>query len=249
MMSVWLQDFKLTQPSDYFIEHPTDDYELACNIQTEKEFMLTTLEIFGLPEKYMDGNGHFPDWGKEKKEDKALAMRKRQIAQKMKGKKPSAAMAKLKKDRGFDKKNEEEQKPTHFDLGPFLKAFKRFLACSGESRSRLRIEMKREKKTVKRLFTDQYGMPSFKKCVNIQEFGKKLAEKGVHLDAKIADNIGPMLICFGDILFNLKQEERMPEETEEEKRNALLKKMKEEEEKKLAEGGEDKTKKNKDKKK
>lgn len=40
IMENWLSGFRLTQPSDYFLEHPTDDYELACNIQTEKEFMI-----------------------------------------------------------------------------------------------------------------------------------------------------------------------------------------------------------------
>ena len=52
------------------MEHPTDDYELVCNIETEKEFLMSTLEIFGLPDRYMEGNGHFPDWGQEKREDK-----------------------------------------------------------------------------------------------------------------------------------------------------------------------------------
>ncbi len=69
------------------MEHPTDDYELACNIQTEREFMITTLEIFGLPSKYMDGAGHFEDWGKEKKDDKMAAAKKRALASKMKNKK------------------------------------------------------------------------------------------------------------------------------------------------------------------
>lgn len=78
----WLYQFQLTQPSEYFLEHPTDDFELACNIQTQKEFMISTLEIFGLPEKYMDGNGHFPDWGKEKKDDKVAAAKKRALAKK-----------------------------------------------------------------------------------------------------------------------------------------------------------------------
>jgi hypothetical protein len=44
--------------------------------------MITTLEIFGLPEKYMDGNGHFADWGKEKKDDKMAAAKKRALAKK-----------------------------------------------------------------------------------------------------------------------------------------------------------------------
>lgn len=63
LLDEWLAEFRLTQPTDYFLEHPTDDYELMCNIQTEKEFIISTLEIFGLPERYMEGNGHFPDWG------------------------------------------------------------------------------------------------------------------------------------------------------------------------------------------
>ena len=99
IMGEWLAEFRLTQPSDYFLEHPTDDYELACNIQTENEFLITTLEIFGLPEKYMEGNGHFADWGKEKKDDKMAAAKKRALASKMKNKKINAATAKLKNER------------------------------------------------------------------------------------------------------------------------------------------------------
>jgi len=38
--------------------------------------MLSTLEIFGLPERYMEGNGHWPDWGL-KKDDKLAIARKR----------------------------------------------------------------------------------------------------------------------------------------------------------------------------
>lgn len=70
MIKKWLKGFELSQPSNYFLEHPTDDNELQCNIQDELEFMISTLEIFGLPLNYMEGNGHFADWGKEKKDDK-----------------------------------------------------------------------------------------------------------------------------------------------------------------------------------
>ena len=45
------------------------------------------MEIFGLPQNYMEGNGHFPDWGKEKKDDKLAAAKRRAIASKMKSKK------------------------------------------------------------------------------------------------------------------------------------------------------------------
>jgi hypothetical protein len=70
--------------------------------------------------------------------------------------------------------------------------------------------------------------------VNIQEFGKLLQQKGISLESKIVENIGAILICFGDIQFEVKPTYRMPEETEEEKRAAALKKIKEEEEKKAA---------------
>jgi hypothetical protein len=43
----------------------------VCSIQHEKEFLLTTLEFFGLPRGYIEGAGHHPDWGKEKKDDKS----------------------------------------------------------------------------------------------------------------------------------------------------------------------------------
>ena len=43
---------------------------------------MTTLEIFGLPERYIEGNGHFPEWGQEKKDDRLAAARRRALANK-----------------------------------------------------------------------------------------------------------------------------------------------------------------------
>ena len=73
----------------------------------------------------------------------------------------------MKKERGLDTKEETDKKPTHFDLGPFLKAFKRFLACNGETRSKLRIDLRDNLHIIKRIFVDEYLEVSFKKCVNI----------------------------------------------------------------------------------
>ena len=214
-------------------QHPTDDFDLVCNALSEKEFLIQTLEIFGLPQNYMTGAGHFADWGKDSN-DRAAAAKKRALATKQKAKKVNAAVAKLQKERGLNKQEETDKKPTHFDLAPFLKALKRFLACNGETRSRLRMDLRDNLATIKRIFVDEYGEQSYKKCVNIQEFGKLLQQKGISLEARIVENIGAILICFGDIQFEVKPTYRMPEETEEEKRAAALKKMKEEEEKKAA---------------
>jgi len=49
-----LSEFNLIQPSKFFKDHPTNDTELVCTIQTEKEFFLSTLEYFGLPVGYID---------------------------------------------------------------------------------------------------------------------------------------------------------------------------------------------------
>jgi hypothetical protein len=114
----------------------------------------------------MDGNGHFPDWGKDNT-DRLAAAKKRALASKQKQKKTNVALARMKKERGLDQKEETDKKPTHFDLGPLLKALRRFLACNGETRSRLRIDLREHFNTIKRIFIDEHGEISFKKCVNI----------------------------------------------------------------------------------
>lgn len=230
-----LAAFKITQPSHYFNpdQHPTDDFELVCNALTEKEFLLQTLEIFGLPQGYMEGNGHFPDWGKDTN-DRLAAAKKRALAQKAKPKKQNAAFARMKKERGLEKTDETDKKPTHFDLSPLLKAMKRFLACNGETRSRLRMDLREHLNTIKKIFVDEYGEISYKKCVNVQEFGKRMQERGINLDPRIMENVGAIMVCFGDIKYDIKPTFRLPEETEEERRAAALKKIKEEEEKKAA---------------
>jgi len=84
MLETWLNEYNLVQPSQFFRDHPTNDSELVCSIQTEKEFLLTSLEFFGLPKGYMEAVGHFPMWGKEKKDDKQAAARKRAAAKSQK---------------------------------------------------------------------------------------------------------------------------------------------------------------------
>jgi hypothetical protein len=58
-------------------------------ITIQKEFFLSSLEYFGLPEGFIDGKGHFPNWGKDQKNDKSAAAKKKQ-AQKNAPKKKGA---------------------------------------------------------------------------------------------------------------------------------------------------------------
>lgn len=219
MLAEWLSEFQLVQPSQFFKDHPTNDAELVCSIQTEKEFLLSTLEFFGLPKNYMEGAGHFPMWGKGKKEDKLAAVRKRAAAKSMKGgKKPNAAVLKLKKEKGLGKKNEEDVKPTHFDITVFQKSFKRFVACNGELRSQMRKILLKDINRTMKVFLDDFQEQSFKKCVDVYELARRLADEGHEMDPVLLENMGAILLCFGEIEHELHYGERVPEETEEEKR-------------------------------
>ena len=176
---------------------------MVCNILTKKEFLINTLEMFGLTEKYMEGEGHFPDWGEKMRQNKAAKDKKRSIAQRMKEKKQKTAVRKSTKKTSL--KEDEEAKPTYFDLEPFLKAFKRFIAADGNARSLIRVQLGKLPKEAKSLFVDpEDHEPTFKKCLNIMGMGKKLNEKGYELPAGVADVIGPILICFGEIAYEFK---------------------------------------------
>lgn len=65
MCEKWMVGHKLSYPSDLFLEFP----ELAKDIETfiinPTEFLIETLELFGLPQNYIHGNGHWKDWAKK----------------------------------------------------------------------------------------------------------------------------------------------------------------------------------------
>ena len=63
----WLSDFEIANPtSDFFSDPANCDENLSCNILSKLEFLFRTLEIFGLPEGYVDGGGHHSNWEQQK---------------------------------------------------------------------------------------------------------------------------------------------------------------------------------------
>lgn len=221
MFDTWLSDFGLVQPSQFFKDHPTNDSELICPIQSERAFMLSTLEFFGLPKGYMEGVGHFPTWGREKKDDKGAAARKRTAAKNQKQKKAggaAAVLARMRKERGIGEKADEDVKPTHFDISVFLQSLKRFLACHGELRSHARKLLLRDMNRTMKVFLDDCGEQSFKKCVDVYELARRLADDGHEVETVLLENLGAILLCFGEIEHDLVYGERVPPETEEERR-------------------------------
>lgn len=86
MFKVWLDGYKVYQPTEYFLDKLTeDDPELEFNICTEFEFLLSTLEIFGLPKDYINGAGHHIGWQKRPDDDKKKGAKGKKKKAKMTG--------------------------------------------------------------------------------------------------------------------------------------------------------------------
>jgi hypothetical protein len=65
---VWLNEFEISNPTgDFFLDPENEDETLTCNIMPKLDFLLHTLEIFGLPKGYIDGEGHHLNWESDKK--------------------------------------------------------------------------------------------------------------------------------------------------------------------------------------
>ena len=139
----------------------------------------------------------------------------------------SAALRKLAEQKGTQK--EEEKKPTHFDLEPIQKALKRFLLNNCESRSNMRTLFVNNSDVVNSVFKDMYEENSFKRCIDIHEMAGKLSAAGLNLEPHHNDNLGGLLLCFGNIDHDRLWGERVPPETEEQKRAKMLLDMRKQE--------------------
>jgi hypothetical protein len=189
--------------------------------------LISTLEFFGLPKNYMDGKtGHHPEWGKDSKDGKRLGKKGPAAGKGAKEKeKRGGAQAKLKalkQQRGLGKGVEKQEKPTHFDITVLQKCLGRLVACSGEVRSNLRKALLNDINKTMKVFLDEHREQSFKKCVDVDELGALLRDKergpGLELEQVAAENLGAILLCFGEIEHEPRYAAREPEETPDEKR-------------------------------
>mmetsp|Transcript_30127 Transcript_30127/g.46039 ORF Transcript_30127/g.46039 Transcript_30127/m.46039 type:complete len:216 (+) Transcript_30127:1317-1964(+) len=165
----------------------------------------------------MEGKGHFPNWGKDQKKKKMKNPKKQ---------KPNAALARLKRKQGQKAGAEEETKPTHFDIQIFFKAFKRFISCNGEMRSQARKLLLKDINKTMKVFLDDFNEQTFKKCVDVYELATRLGESGFDIDPIIQENLGAVLMCFGEIEHDLHYGKRIPPESEEERRARIVAEMK-----------------------
>jgi len=222
MIDTWLADFHLVQPSQFFKDHPTNDSELVCSIEDEKNFLISTLQFFGLPAGYMSGVGHHLNWRQMIKKNKGGKKGKKGAPAKKKNK----ALEKLARERGLTT-DVEEKKPEYFDLLVFQKSFKKFCTCDGKARSEARSEILKRIEDVQKVFLDDFSEESYKKVVDIYDLATQLVTK-LHFgfDHNLVDNLGSMLMCFGEIEHELCYGERVPPDNDEEKKLKIVAEMK-----------------------
>lgn len=137
-----------------------------CNVLSDLQFLMKTLELFGLPEDYINGNGHWATWTRESAEGKDK--------KKGKGKKDVKKKQNIQILKMFGKQKEQVLRPTHFDLAPFQKALKKFLNCNAEERSKIRTIFADKAATVRNVFKDAHNEISFKKVMDVHELAQYL---------------------------------------------------------------------------
>ena len=174
----------------------------SCLLTDEFNFFIETLEFFGLPKGYMEGNGHWADHLQKEAERKI--QREMYIKNFNKDKK--------KKKKQSKKENDEPQKPAYFDFSPLTKAMRLFKDANLKVRTLLRNLVKENKNLIASFFVNEEGEPSETKCFDIMSLKKKLSDAKIPFPLDIADMIGPIFLCFGNLPYQKRIVLRVPEE-------------------------------------
>ena len=85
-------------------------------------------------------------------------------------------------------------------------------------RSNVRKIVLKDLSSTHKVFTDKQKQLSYKKVVSTHELAMLLVKKGEVLDEVLKENLGSVLLCFGEIEHIEEYGMRIPKETEEERR-------------------------------
>ena len=202
LINTILKDYKIIYPELEKFEGKIKITQGECLLSTEFDFFIETLEYFGLPHGYMEKKGHWLDWLEKE------AKKREQKEQFRKKLGPTSKATHKRRDR---KENEEPIKPSYFDFSPLGKAMRLIKDANITVRSWLRRVVKENKNLIASFFVDENGEPSDKKCFDIMLLPKKLAKAGIQVPQNYSDKIGPILLCFGGIPYEIREVERIPE--------------------------------------
>ena len=162
----WLSQFEITQPSDFFLKHPTDNINLFGHDIEKSELFLETLSHFGLHPEYIDKKGQWKNHRKEQEEKLKKSRKKDQMT--------SNRNARRKKNRR-DTKQVDYTPPSHYDGKPLLEAFKNYVDMGAEIRTNIRVKMEEEHKKIHLLFCNENGEKDDNKTQNILSIANKLS--------------------------------------------------------------------------
>jgi len=175
----------------------------SCLLTSPFKFFIETLEFFGLPKGYMQGNGHWTDWLQKEAQRKAV---RELMIKKLNKDKPK------KVNRLNKKENEEPTKPSYFDFSPLAKAMRLFKNANLRARTFLRKIILENKNLIASFFVNEEGEPSETKCFDIMSLKKKLALAKIQIPYEYEDMIGPIFLCFGNLPYQKRTEMQEPEE-------------------------------------
>lgn len=77
LLKRWTTGFDIYYPSELFAKYPEHAKDLESMVISSWEFLIETLELFGLPKNYMKKEGHWKDWAKKIIEDNIAAQLRR----------------------------------------------------------------------------------------------------------------------------------------------------------------------------
>ena len=73
-----------------------------------------------------------------------------------------------------------------------------------------------------KVFLDDQKEQSFKKCVDVHELAQRFSQEGFDVSPILMENLGNIMMCFGEIEHELSYGERIPPESEEERRAKIV---------------------------
>ena len=197
-----LEQYKIKYPELEQFEGKIPITDGECLLSNEFDFFIETLEFFGLPKGYMQGNGHWDDW---------LEKEAKKRAQKEQFRKKLGQTSKAPRHRQNKKENDEPIKPSYFDFSPLGKAMRLLKDANITVRTFLRKVVRENKNLIASFFVDEDGEPSEKRCFDIMSLHKKLTQAKIEIPPAFADKIGPILLCFGGIPYTKRVVKKMPE--------------------------------------
>ncbi|MCQ2817206.1 MAG: DUF4821 domain-containing protein, partial [archaeon] len=192
-----LSGFKILTPELDKFQDKVKVREIKPVTKNEFDFLLETLEYFGLDKGYMDGVGHWKNFLadiEKKNKDKAM------LRKKLGGTGRGRSNAKGKK-----KEDDENAKPDTFDFIPLGDALKLLISSNVTVRTMLRKIIRANKALIAGYFVDENKEPTDQRCFDINSLYSKLKKSKVDVPEVLADKIAPILICFGDLHYNKRE--------------------------------------------